>query len=217
LVDTHAVNGKSHRTLLFFGRGKMKMRWIVLASLALVLMLPTVLYAQAMTPEEVVTAMIAAEEAGDLEAQMALFADDAVYTLIPPPPEMTGPLVGKDAIRARREGIATAGAETSTEITGVEGNTVTTLARYADDDLRGMGLEYIEGVEEYVVEDGLITSYTWTMTDESLAAMMAAMPPETMPESGGAASPTYAVIMAIGGLTSLAGFGLTLLRRRSFQ
>jgi hypothetical protein len=208
--------GKSHRTELFSRRGKMKMRWIVLASLILMLVLPTVLYAQAMTPEEVVTAMIAAEEAGDLEAQIALFADDAVYALLPPPPEMPEPIVGKEAIRARRAGLADVNAESSTEITGVEGNTVTTLSRYVDDELRSMGLEYIEGVEEYVIEDGLITSYTWTMTDESLAEMMAAMPPETMPESGQAAFPTYAVIMAIGGLTILAGFGLTLLRRRSF-
>lgn len=195
----------------------MKMRWIVLASLTLMLMLPTVLYAQAMTPEEVVMAMIEAEKAGDLEAQIALFADDAVYSILPPPPDMPGPIVGKDAIRARRAGLATLNAESITEITGVDGNTVTTLSRYTDDELRSLGLEFIEGIEEYVIQDGKITSYTWTMTDESLAELMAAMPPEAMPESGGAAFPTYAVIMAIGGLTILAGFGLTLLRRRSFQ
>jgi len=180
------------------------------------LMLPTVLFAQAMTPEEVVTAMIEAEEAGDLEAQIALFADDAVYSILPPSPDMPGPIVGTDAIRARREGIAALNAETTTEITGVDGNTVTTLSRYVDDDLRSLGLEYIEGTEEYVIQDGKITEYTWTMTDESLAELMAAMPPETMPESGGGAFPTYVVIMAIGGLTISVGLGLTLLHRRSF-
>ena len=194
----------------------MKIRWIVLASMTLMLMLPTVLFAQAMTPEEVVTAMIEAEEAGDLEAQIALFADDAVYSILPPSPDMPGPIVGKDAIRARREGIAALNAETTTEITGVDGNTVTTLSTYVDDELRSLGLEYIEGIEEYVIEDGMITAYTWTMTDESLAELMAAMPPETVPESGGGAFPTYAVIMAIGGLTILVGLGLTLLHRRSF-
>ena len=194
----------------------MKIQWIVLASLTLMLMLPTVLFAQVMTPEEVVTAMIEAETAGDLEAQIALFADDAVYSILPPSPDMPGPIVGTDAIRARREGIAALNAETTTEITGVDGNTVTTLSRYIDDDLRSLGLEYLEGVEEYVIQDGKITEYTWTMTDESLAELMAAMPPETMPESGGGAFPTYAVIMAIGGLTISVGLGLTLLHRRSF-
>ena len=87
----------------------------------------------------------------------------------------------------------------------------------SDDDLKAMGIEYIEGGEEYVVEDGLITSYTWTMTDESFAELMAAMPPETMPESGAAGFPTHAVALAIGGLTTLAGAGLTLLRRRSLR
>ena len=195
----------------------MKIRWIVLASLTLMLMLPTVLFAQAMTPEEVVTAMIEAEKAGDLEAQIALFADDAVYSILPPSPDMPGPIVGTDAIRARREGIAALNAETTTEITGVDGNTVTTLSRYVDDDLRSLGLEYIEGVEEYVIQDGLITSYTWTMTDESLAELMAAMPPETMPESGGGYLPIPALVIALGGLSVVGGFGLELLRRRSRQ
>ena len=194
----------------------MKIRWIVLASLTLMLTLPTVLFAQAMTPEEVVTAMIEAEKAGDLEAQIALFADDAVYSILPPSPDMPGPIVGTDAIRARREGIAALNAETTTEITGVDGNTVTTLSRYADDDLRSMGLEFIEGTEEYVIQDGKITEYTWTTTDESVAELMAALPPETVPETGGGAFPTYAVIMAIGGLTISVGLGLTLLHRRSF-
>jgi ketosteroid isomerase-like protein len=194
---------------------EMKTRMIMLIVLVVLLALPVALHAQAMTPEEVVVAMIAAEEAGDLEAQIALFADDAVYALLPPSPDMPEPIVGKDAIRARREGLAAAGAEGSTEITGVDGNTVTTLSRYIDDDLRSMGLEYIEGVEEYVIEDGKITSYTWTMTDESLAALMAAMPPETMPESGGGHLPIHAVVMALGGLAVTGGFGLEFLRRRS--
>jgi len=195
----------------------MRIRWIVLASLTLMLMLPTVLFAQAMTPEEVVMAMIEAEKAGDVEAAIALFADDAVYSVVPPSPDMPGPtIVGKNAIRAYWEAIAAKNEDISREITGVEGNTVTTLVRYVDDDLRSLGLESIEATEEYVIQDGKITVYTWTMTDESLAELMAAMPPETLPASGGGAFPIYAVIMAIGGLTILVGVGLTLLHRRSF-
>lgn len=196
----------------------MKTRWIVLASITLMLMLPTVLFAQAMTPEEVVTAMIEAEEAGDLEAGIALFADDAEFSVGPVTPvDMPGPtIVGTDAIRAYWVAIAAKNEDISREITGVEGNTVTTLGRYQDDDLRSLGLEFIDGTEEWVVQDGKITEYTWTTTDESVAELMAAMPPETVPETGGVALPTYAVIMAIGGLTVSVGLGLTLRRRRSF-
>jgi ketosteroid isomerase-like protein len=195
----------------------MKIRWIVLASLTLMLMLPTALFAQAMTPEEVVTAMIEAETAGDLEAGIALFADDATFSVAPTPVDMPGPtIVGTDAIRAYWEAIAAKNEDISREITGVEGNTVTTLGRYVDDDLRSLGIEYLEGTEEWVIEDGKITEYTWTATDESVAELMAALPPETVPETGGGAFPTYAVIMAIGGLTISVGLGLTLLGRRSF-
>jgi hypothetical protein len=70
-------------------------------------MLPTVLFAQAMTPEEVVTALIEAVKTHDIEAGVALFADDAVYTVLPLTPlDMPGPtIVGKDAIRAYWEAI----------------------------------------------------------------------------------------------------------------
>jgi len=180
-------------------------------------MLPTAVLAQAMTPEEVVTALIEAETAGDLEAQIALFADDATFSVLPPSPDMPGPtVVGTDAIRAFLEAIVARHADFTREITGVEGNTVTTLVRYVDDDLRSLGLESIEATEEYVIQDGKITEYTWTTTDESVAELMAAMPPETVPETGEGAFPTYAVIMAIGGLTISVGLGLTLLHRRSF-
>ncbi len=67
-------------------------------------------------------ALIDAEEAGDLEAGIALFADDAVYTVLPLTPlDMPGPtIVGKDAIRAYGEAIAARNAEYTGEITGVE-------------------------------------------------------------------------------------------------
>jgi ketosteroid isomerase-like protein len=196
----------------------MKIRWIVLASLTLMLMLPTVLFAQAMTPEEVVTAMIEATKTKDIEAGLALFADDVEYSVLPlTPTDMPGPtIVGTDAIRAYWEAIVAKHFDTTREITGVEGNTVTTQYKYVDDDLRSLGIESTEGTEEFVVQDGKITKYTSTISDESVAEVLAALPPETVPETGGIAFPTYAVIMAIGGLTISVGLGLMLLRRRSF-
>jgi LPXTG-motif cell wall-anchored protein len=38
-----------------------------------------------------------------------------------------------------------------------------------------------------------------------------------LPETGGAAFPSYALAMALGGLAILGGLGLKLLRRRSHQ
>ena len=193
----------------------MKTRLIFSIIFIAMLILPGTLNAQTMTPEEVVTAMIEAENAGDLEAQIALFADDAVYAILPPPPDMPEPIVGTDAIRARRAGVAAVNGESSTEITQVDGNIVTTLSRYSDDGIKSMGLDYIEGVEEYVIEDGKITSYTWTMTDESLAKLQAAMPPETLPESGSTAFPTFTLVLTLGGLAILGGVGVVLRRRHA--
>jgi hypothetical protein len=193
----------------------MKTRLIFSIIFMAMLILPGTLNAQAMTPEQVVMAMIEAEAAGDLEAQIALFADDAFYAVLPPPPDMPEPIVGTEAIRARRAGVAAVNGESFAEITQVEGNTVTTLSRYTDDGIKGMGLDYIEGVEEYVIEDGKITSYTWTMTDESLAEMMAAMPPEALPESGETTLPIYAIALTLGGLALLGGVGLALRRYHS--
>jgi hypothetical protein len=44
-----------------------------------------------------------------------------------------------------------------------------------------------------IVRDGKIQTYTATMTEESLAALMAAMSPESLAETGGILFPSYAV------------------------
>jgi hypothetical protein len=65
------------------------------------------------------------------------------------------------------------------------------------------------------VREGKIQTYTATMTDESLAelmAAMAAMAPESMPETGGNAFPIYAVVAALGGLIAIGGLGLGMLQ-----
>jgi hypothetical protein len=202
----------SHRDPL--GRTRIAIMTLVLAILAL----PIPLYAQAADPVDVVMALNEAANAGDLEAQIALFAEDAVYTLIPPPPGVSGPLVGKEAIRARRQGLASLNAEGGIEILEVSGDTITALSTYADDELRSLGIDFIEGVEEYTVQDGKITTYTWTATDESLAKLMAAMPPpEALPETGGQTLPTYTWVIVWGGIAILGGLSLAIPRRRSPQ
>jgi LPXTG-motif cell wall-anchored protein len=57
------------------------------------------------------------------------------------------------------------------------------------------------------VREGKIQTYTATMTEESLAALMAAMSPESLPETGGSVFPSYAVIALLGGLIAIGGFG----------
>ena len=49
------------------------------------------------------------------------------------------------------------------------------------------------------------------MTEESLAALMAAMSPESLPETAGILYPSYAVLAILGGLVGISGFGLEVL------
>jgi hypothetical protein len=73
----------------------------------------------------------------------------------------------------------------------------------------------LEATEVYVIKNGKIASETWTLSLESLDKLQAAL--AALPETGGVAFPTYALVMAMGGLAILSGFGLKLLRRRSHQ
>jgi hypothetical protein len=97
----------------------------------------------------------------------------------------------------------------------VEGDTVTTRTTTWHDFTRQIGVAPLEAIEVYVIENGQIASAMWTLSPESLAKLQAAL--ATSPETGGVALPTYALVMALGGLAILSGFGLELLRRRSHQ
>ena len=73
---------------------------------------------------------------------------------------------------------------------------------------------------EGVVQGGLLKSWTFTKTDETIAkleaadAAAAALPETGVPVSGGL-FPTYASVVALGGLVTLGSVGLALLRRRA--
>jgi hypothetical protein len=95
----------------------------------------------------------------------------------------------------------------------VEGETVTCLNGYTDADLEGMGVGSLEFEWVATIRDGKIQGYSVTMTPESLAKMEVAM--AALPETGGVALPSYALAIALGGLTLVSGLSLAMLRRRS--
>jgi hypothetical protein len=96
--------------------------------------------------------------AGDVEATAGFFAENAVYNIIPPPPGVKGTFNGQEEIRGRLADIIGVNANIEIEISLLEGDKVTALTKYADDGLQGIGLTFIEGIEEYTVQDGKITS-----------------------------------------------------------
>lgn len=194
----------------------MKTRIIAMTALVVMLALPAALYAQETDPVVVVMAEIEAFNAGDIDAALALYADDVVIKLVPPiPPDSPDTYTGKAELRAWFEGLVAVNWKGELEILQVEGDTVTTKSQTWADPTRALGVAPLEATLVYAVQDGKIKGWTWTLSDESLAKLQVAM--AALPESGGDACPTYALVMALAGLAIVGGIGLTLLRRRSHQ
>ena len=135
--------------------------------------------AQETDPAAVVIASVDTISAGDVDASLATFADDAVVSiLLPGAPET---YTGKKEIRAWLESLAAGHWEGALEILHVEGDTVATRLTSSMDPTRALGVAPLVGTDVYIVQEGKIASYTWTPTQETAAKLQAAMgsPPET--------------------------------------
>ena len=121
-------------------------------------------------------AFINAQNDGDVDAALALLADDAVIQLIPPPAEGDdGIFSGKEEVRTWYENLASLHGRGEISNVQVDGNQVTALLSYTDDSLKAIGVEAIDNDWVVVMKDDKIQSYTATITDGSLAELMAAM------------------------------------------
>jgi len=189
----------------------MKRSRFVLMVLLVMLALPVPLYAQGSGPEAVVNAALDAWNSGDVDALKALYAAAAVVSF----PDWGDVITGREQIDEWIEGLAASNFVVEPESIQVEGDTVTVVARVWADETRAIGIAPLVTTDVYTVEGGLITSQTSTLTEESAAklmAAMAAMEPETMPETGGEAFTGHGILVALGGLCVLGGLGLMLRR-----
>ena len=194
----------------------MKIHIMILIMLAITLTLPATLYAQETDPMSVINAWQDAMNANDADAALGFLADDAFIKLVPPPIEgHDGIFSGKEAIREWWEGLYALNGSSSLSDCQIDGEAVTCTLRYTDDSLKSIGVDYINNEFVVIVRGGEIQTYTATMTDESLAALMAAL--ATLPETGGVAFSTHMLVMALAGLAIVGGLGLALLRRRSLR
>ncbi len=187
----------------------MRTRLLVIVVLALMLALPGTLLAQAADPEAVARSAYEALNAGDVEAALALYTDDAVLSL-----GAFGSFSGKEELRGSFENEVAKHATWELSDFQVEGDTVTFTSRYTNDDLQAIGIT-LEGTEVITIRDGRIATDTFTVTEESMAALQAAM--ATLPETGGGVVPFHAVVTALGGLVVVCGLGMKLRRHRWLQ
>jgi len=121
----------------------------------------------ATAPEAVLGARQDAFNSGDLEATLALFADDAV--LISGTRRMT--FQGKEEIRRQvQDQIARDQREFAYD-RHVEGDHVVQTVRISRNDWRRLGIDSLEAVQEVILRDGLIAFLDTRITPASLAAL----------------------------------------------
>ena len=185
----------------------------VMLLLALILAGPLTVQAQETDPVEVCygssfEAFVAGEQAFD----PSIWAEDGVQTSITG--DMVSTYTGHDEIRAHLEELlATEGFDMEVGVVSVEGGTVTFESKVWDDDLRALGVAPSIATEVCIVEDGKIQSTTWTMSEESLAALGAAM--AALPKTGGPLVSVATWAAALGSLLLAGGLAVRYARRRA--
>jgi hypothetical protein len=164
--------------------------------------------AQATDPLSVMKASLDVLNAGNVDT--AALADDVVFTIA------GRSFRGKEEVsRMIADDVAN---HVQVEATNfqVAGNKVTYSFKQSSDLFRGLGIEFINGSTEAVIEGGKIKSLTATPTPESAARLQAAFAePQTMPTTGAPRSPISTMLLALGGLGVLAGVSLWMRRRNS--
>lgn len=131
---------------------------------------------QEMDPESVIRAILGALDAGDAEMAVSYAAEDAVIVLLPPALGGDDNVVqGKEAIGEWWGFIAMDNSHHELWDFHVDGNKATWKATIWGDYFRNLGMKApLEADCVGIVEDGLLQSYTWKATDESMTRLEAA-------------------------------------------
>lgn len=145
--------------------------------LTLLLFVAMLLTACSPAPQDVVNSWQSALNKGDVDAALSYLAEDATVTIIPPA-EGDGIYNGHDEIRGWYETIASGKGTGSLQDCRSDGDTFTCISTYADEGLKVLGVDFIEGNWVAVIQAGKIQSYTFTITPKSLAKFP---PPPTVP------------------------------------
>jgi hypothetical protein len=127
-------------------------------------------------PASVIEAYIAAANAGDLEAILALYDDDAFHIALPSPDGSAGVCVGKEQFTMWYEQSLANGERVELEdgSLAVDGNQASFITRITSEPWSKLGLEALEAHSEVVVIDGRIMTHVVLLTPESVRQLQAA-------------------------------------------
>jgi ketosteroid isomerase-like protein len=127
-------------------------------------------------PAAVIEAYLAAVNAGDLEAILALYADDAVHIFLPTADGSAGVCLGKAQFTMWYEQSLANGdrVELEDSTLAVDGNQATCLTQISSEPWRKLGLETLEAKADLVVIDGRIMTHVVTLTPESVRTLQTA-------------------------------------------
>jgi len=128
--------------------------------------------------ENVLTAMADALNAGDLDATMALFTDDAIVKILfgnVLPPES---YIGSEQVLFFMGNLVAMNFKIQVEILQVLGDIAITRSKTWTDPTIQLGIAPLEMIETYHIEDGKIKGFVSILTDETVAKLKAALAPK---------------------------------------
>jgi hypothetical protein len=128
--------------------------------------------------ENVLTAMADSLSAGDLDATMAFFTDDAIVKILPIEASPPGIFIGAEQVRFFMENLVAVNFKIQIEILQVLGDIAITRSKTWMDLTIELGIAPLEFIEIYPIQDGKIKGFISILTDESLAKLQAALAPK---------------------------------------
>ncbi len=145
-------------------------------------------------PASQIKALVDVLNAGNVDAAIAFFTDDAMQTQTPPPSGTSGIRTGKDQIRGFYKGLIDD--HFSVELSNVKtaGDKVTYTCTFSTDSYKKMGVAPLVTLEEAVFVGGKIKSQTINVSPESLAKIQAAMAAQAKPPAPPTILPTVATL-----------------------
>lgn len=168
-------------------------RIVVAGTLMLVALLISALPAGAQTDgASIAKTLIDAENNRDIEGAVALFTDDAVVV------DPGGRYATRAEIRQWQTGLSQIAFRANVNAPTVAGTRVTFTGDVANDRLRGLGLDKLDGSWELTVEAGKIKVFTFSFTAEANARLQQALaraqvPAQPLAATGGNLRPGVVV------------------------